>query len=304
MLYVQNIQEIYDFYGYDEVQAFRKYWDKIEASNPGAKKLIKNLCGAEKSGNIENFLNYLVEFNVAKIFYDKNIPFEYEKKGLDDFNVQNYLISVKSIHESKYQKFENEIIQNLNKGSDRDVIENTFGQSPVRSVTEFNKLENAIEITQIGQEPNAPLPFEVDRKDRIIKAITKLERIDSERTKVLFVFLQTAEITLFHQRDLTDWYFYNEQDENDLAGSEYQKWFAEDAPGSLKNGSVKAIIFLYSPNNILLWKSSEIMRVDSRGNRAFTIWAHSRSVNENLEKIFFEIGGAVSLVRNAVARKR
>lgn len=287
MLIIENINEIFQFHSKEDQDCFEEWKRKLGTSNnEGIKSLISNLESAKTSKSLSNFLSYLVEFNIAKILLEKKIKFEYETKCSknQDFLFGDYLMSVKVINPTKYQKEEEEKIQkSIKKSGDNAVISHRFASSDVFSFTEIEKHEDLIEMTQIGHKPNTDFPYVIDLKDKIIKHIASIENITTDKTKIIFIFLQTNEFRPFHQKEITDWYFYNQIHKIDFCGSRYIEWFKETK--KKKDGNVN-IIFVYSPNYILLWKPKELIRTNMQGNKSFEIWSKDVFIKSDLEIIF------------------
>jgi len=286
-------QEIINWHPQAQQELYSQWKREIRQSNySGVTKLIENLENSEKSDNPENFLNFLCEFNIARLLFTAELCFEYETQG-EDFCFNNYLMSIKSIHKSKYIKETENKLEELrgdaavtSGNSKRDVIHNKFAESGVSSFTEIEVKGDISTITEIGSTPNTSFPEEIRNKDLIIKHIVKLEKIPTNKEKILFLFIQTSEILPIHQKQIVDWYFWGKiNNDLDFCANKYPEWFLEHSE-RIENHTVKAIIFMYRPNEILLWSKRAIQTMNSVGNRALKVWADNETLQNFLTGVF------------------
>jgi hypothetical protein len=140
----QTIDQIISWHSKEQQSEFDLWKKNLRQYQRGCVKLINNL---EKAGKCENYLEYLAEFNIARLLRLRGIDFDYEKEGFEDFLIpsKNFEISVKSLMPKKYQIEEKNLLKKLYASS---VAENIKKKTTIK----YNFSEVYFEI-----EPNGSL---------------------------------------------------------------------------------------------------------------------------------------------------
>lgn len=228
-------------------QEFEAWKKNLREYGNGCKSLIANLENAKK---FENFMEFLAEFNVARILRMHDVELHYESKGYEDFLLphEGLEISVKSIMPKNYQPKDKATIFELKKLAAQDGKAKTrtvdYGHSEVHFRVEPNGAFERIEMNKA--KPGYVLASEMQQKSTLIKYIKKFDQKASDKKKILLFMVQNNDCPpiLFWE---TFYYYYKgvamEHDQ-----TPYDKYFG----GNLKQ-DIAGCVFFYRPNEILCW---------------------------------------------------
>ncbi len=275
-------EEVLQWHTESQRQEFDAWKIKLRAYGNGCQSLISNL---DKGNKFENFMEFLVEFNVARLLKMKGIEFYYERDGYEDFLLpkEDFEISVKSIMPKNYQPKEKAIIFELKKLAEQDGVSKRrvidYGHSEVSFRVEPG---GAFERTETNKtKPGYVLSSEMQQKSTLIKYIKQFDQKVSDKKKVLFFMVQNDDCPpiLFYE---TLYYYYKgmalEHDQ-----SPYKEYF-----NCVLNRDIAGVIFFYRPNEILCWNSKCMSDSGINGNNAvyrFNVFASEETTDE-LNRIF------------------
>src|SRR5262245_30748155 len=163
-------------------------WKKrLKEYGRGCGTLIDRL---ERVRTKDGFLETLAEFNIARSLKRREIDFDYEKPGCQDFVFDDLDISVKSIMRKDYEKAEGRDIEILS----ADVKKSGFRKSIVKSYPDSKATitahpDGSIERLEVGGNGRV-LSSEFFQKSAIIQHVKDFDGRPSGKNKVLFFVVQ------------------------------------------------------------------------------------------------------------------
>ncbi len=236
----------------DEIAHFEAAREKLRISNiPRIKRLLTNLDTAKKA---ENFLEYLVEFNIAHILHQKNVRFAYEPTGGDDFAWDDIMLSVKSIQPKQYELEEEAVLDRLEAqaiatgrpAEARIVIgttERTFRVEP-----------KLLSWERIEMGSAEPLLSDLKYGGPLMQYLAELEQKQHSGKKIAFFFSQSEAFEDCVIEDLASWYF-RLPNSNPMFAGQYDAMFKTKNGKVARADSIDAIVFMIRPRSVLLWPS-------------------------------------------------
>ncbi|MFA6194687.1 MAG: hypothetical protein WC719_03015 [Patescibacteria group bacterium] len=279
----ESKEEVIKWHSEEQRRGFGDWKKELSKYGHGCKSLISNL---EKAKKFENFIEYLAEFNIARIFKTKGLEFDYEKPGYDDFLLpkENFEISVKSLMPKSYQPREKAIILRLLEQAKKDgmdkeeVIDYKHSQVIIRVKPngDFERSE-----TNNHDIPGSVLYTEMQQKSTLIKNIRKFDQKASDKRKIMFFFVQNQDCPPVIFYETIDYYYKGIPMPHDQ--SPYSDYFG----GELRR-DIAGFIFFYRPNNILCWDKDCMSDFNIDGTTVlcrFNVIA-PKDITEELNKIF------------------
>lgn len=243
----QSIEELVGWHSESQKQNFDFWKRKLQEYEHGCKSLVANLEGANK---FENFMEFLAEFNIARILRMHEVEFHYELNGYEDFLLpgEDFEISVKSVMPKNYQPKDKATIFELKKLAQQDGVAKTrtvdYGHSEVCFRVEPNGAWERMETNK--SKPGYVLSSEIRQKSTLIKYIKKFDQKISDKKKILFFVVQNNDCPHILFRE-TFYYYYK-----GVAMEHDQTPYAEYFGGALKR-DIAGFVFFYLPNEILCW---------------------------------------------------
>jgi hypothetical protein len=216
-----------------EIKSFmERFLDKSPA------KLKNQIQGNISSNNLVNFLNFFAELNFVALLDKRGVDFTYEQQDGIDFDFSDYVMSFKNLTEKGHIVKEKQDIENILKESgEKTKTKNFEYKSTKAEVTlDINGGYGRI-MTGSFRDGEAPKD-DVIEKQKILENLAKLEKVETSKKKILFLFAQD-ETADWEVEEICLWYFDLPLHAHDLIKSEtYASWFKES-----RNKSVEAIIF-------------------------------------------------------------
>lgn len=256
------------------------FLDNCDEGNGILKKLVKKI--KENVNDKENFFNFLVELNLAKLFSEKNINFYYEKHPGVDFLLENkkIAISVKSLQEKKYRQCEKNLL------AKRRIIKikDPSGSEILLSSDDSGGYErNESGSVKRGSPPNS----ESKEKSKILENMAELESVQLPNyKKVLFLFGQSDEIDNGYVDDCCRWYFNKGLSRGDLFSfNNYVTFFKKnkDKNSIIKKNNISAIIYT-DPYVLGIYSMVWYQNIDKIKMR---IWPRSKNFANDIKSIFY-----------------
>jgi hypothetical protein len=282
-------EQLMEWHSEDQRSNFSDWKNTLSKYQRGCRKLLSNL---EKANKLENFMEFLAEFNIARLFILKKIDFDYEKKSYEDFLLSQggFEISVKSLMRKKYQLEEEGLIFKLReealKDNCRKSVTINYSHSDVSIVVQpmdMSKGTVSTQRTEIGKA-GAVLSSEMQQKSAIIKYINKFDKKKSDKRKILLFTTQNSDCPIVLFNEIIH-HYYNGKPLNGHDALPYDKYFEKNL-----NRDIVGFIVIYLPNEILCWKESSLLdkETNNDGSVSFRFnFFGTKSVHEEITKVFF-----------------
>lgn len=201
-------------------------------------KLKNQIQGNISSNNLINFLNFFAELNFVALLDKRGVAFTYEQQDGIDFDFSDYVMSFKNLTEKGHIVKEKQDTENiLKENGEKNKTKNFKYKSTKAEVTlDINGGYRRI-MTGSFRDGEAPKD-DVIEKQKILENLAKLEKVETSKKKILFLFAQD-ETADWEAEEVCLWYFDLLLNSHNLVKPEtYASWFKVS-----KNKSVEAIIF-------------------------------------------------------------
>lgn len=283
------------FYPEKDVQEYKEWKNKIYDSKfPGSTELIDRLNSLENRENAPQYLETLVEFNVGRILYLKNIQFGYELQQFEkiDFVFNKILLEVKSIGEKGYERDEKKQLQEAKKISQPGIgslqkIKILRKDAKIDSEVELSWFTypsgvNVIEQLESGQVLKSDMAHEGRILEYTADFQEKTNSLKDARNykKAIFFFGQSDDASYVHVENVARWYFGLKPFSDNTTVKYYPGMFrTKDGKVISKGGTISAFIFLgalrnLDIGNLLVWSNNLV-------KKNVIVWTNK---NEELKK--------------------